>query len=206
MLRSRVADLGGIISRVAHLDRAVVDVSAVSGICADGRYHQARCVMDATGRRAWLAKKLGLDADTLPLRQRLSFGWSTEVPAELDGQPSFREVSSGWDWVAPVGNGRSSWARLRRSSASGGIEYPWRIFRDCAGFGYFLLGDAASLMDPSAANGVLRAMMSGIYSSHLMRCMNTGTKSWSQAIVEYKRWIGQMFDAAAAARSISLAQ
>ena len=48
-----------------------------------------------------------------------------------------------WDWLAPLGDGRCVWVKLRSTSDGDGIDYAWRIFRECAGTGYFLLGDAA---------------------------------------------------------------
>ena len=38
-------------------------------------------------------------------------------------------------------------------------------------------------MDPSAANGVLRALMSGIYTAHLIAAAGA-----------YRRWIAELFD------------
>ena len=49
-------------------------------------------------------------------------------------------------------------------------------------------------MDPSAANGVLRALMSGIYAVHLISAIQKGETSRHDAVIEYKRWIGEMFD------------
>ena len=194
LLRARVAGLGGTIIRVAQVDAVLAWEFAVAGVRADGCEYPARFVLDATGRHAWLAEKLGLVAERLEPAQRVLFGWTKEVGSELDGQPVFRQRADGWDWKAPLGDGRCAWAKLRRTSAGGGIDYAWRIFRECAGAGYFLLGDAGCLMDPSAANGVLRAMMSGIYSVHLMEAVLHSAVPVAVAASQYRQWVSLLFD------------
>jgi flavin-dependent dehydrogenase len=74
------------------------------------------------------------------------------------------------------------------------MDYPWRIFRECAGQGYYLLGDAACLMDPSAANGVLRALMSGMQAVHLIRAADQGRIEPSEAAAQYRVWIARLFE------------
>ena len=189
LLRARVTGLGGKIIRVARVDAVLGGESAVAGVRAGGCDYRASAVLDATGRHAWLAKKLGLIAERLEPAQRVRFGWKKEERPELDAQPLFHQRADGWDWLAPLGEGRCAWAKLRRTSAGVGIDYAWRIFRECAGAGYFLLGDAACLMDPSAANGVLRALLSGICAAHLLT-----TAQPPAAAGAYRRWIAELFD------------
>lgn len=199
ILRARVANLGGMITYVAHLDAVLVKHGVVSGVRADTHAFNARFVLDATGRHSWLAGKLNLTPKHQSPSQRLRFGWSTDDLPELDAQPLFRVKKTGWDWLCPLGDGRCAWVKLRRGSRNRGIDYTWRIFRDCAGPGYFLLGDAASLMDPSAANGVLRAVMSGIYAVHLISAVNQQKATLCQVIGKYKRWIVDLFNASSKA-------
>ena len=189
LLRARAVALGGKIIRVARVDAVLRGESAVAGVRAEGCEYHASAVLDATGRQAWLAEKLGLLAERLEPAQRVRFGWKNEERPELDGQPLFRQRADGWDWLAPLGEGRCAWATLRRTAAGGGTDYAWRIFRACAGPGYFLLGDAACLMDPSAANGVLRALMSGICAAHFIAAAQPPA-----AADAYRRWIAELFD------------
>jgi len=198
ILQTRVADLGGNIIHVSTLDNRLDKNSVVSGVTADGSALYARFVLDATGRHSWLAQKLGLTPERHPSTQRLRFGWRLADLPELHAQPLFRQRRDGWDWLSPLGDGRCAWVKLRRSSTKGGIDYTWRIFRECAGPGYFLLGDAACLMDPSAANGVLRALMSGMYAVHLLTAIAQGKVTPEEAANEYKRWIANIFDTTAA--------
>jgi len=195
ILQSRTEDLGGNILRVSKLDRVVVNGDrSVTGVSADGKVCTSRFVLDATGRHAWLAGRLGLIPESTERPQRIRFGWSRIPVPELDSQPLFQMRRDGWNWLSPLGDGRCAWVKLRRGSTFRGLDYSWRIFRACAGPGYFLLGDAACLMDPSAANGVLRAVMSGMYAVHLFSAAERGRATPGQAAAEYKSWVAGLFD------------
>lgn len=194
VFRTRVTDLGGKIEIIPRLDSLLQRYGAVAGVSADHRTFHAPFVLDGSGRHSWLAGKLNLVAERSNSTQRVRFGWTKEAVPDLDGQPLYRQHQDGWDWRAPLGDGRFAWTELRNTSEAVGIDFSWRVFRECGGPGYFLLGDAASLMDPSAANGVLRALMSGIYAVHLIAAIRKGTTSHQNAVIEYKRWIGEMFD------------
>jgi flavin-dependent dehydrogenase len=195
IFRTRATDLGGKIETISRLDSLLQhDNATVRGVSADHRAFHARFVLDGTGRHSWLAGKLNLTAERFNPNQRVRFGWTKEALPDLDGQPLFRQRRDGWDWRAPLGDGSSAWTELRHTSDAGGIDFSWRIFRECAGAGYFLLGDAACLMDPSAANGVLRALMSGIYAVHLITAIQKRAIFPHDAVIEYRRWIGEMFD------------
>lgn len=194
IFRARVTDLGGKIEIIPGLDCLLNHEAAVAGVSADHRAFHAPFVLDASGRHSWLAAQLNLIAERFNRTQRVRFGWTADTMSELEGQPLFRQRQDGWDWRAPLGDGRCAWAELRNTSDATGVDYSWRIYRECAGHGYFLLGDAACLMDPSAANGVLRALMSGIYAVHLITAIEKGTISRPDAALEYKRWMGEMFD------------
>jgi len=194
LLRNRVRDLDGKLSPVMSVDGLLTGEARVAGVRADGCVYGSRFVLDGTGRHAWLARQLQLEVERSGPEQRLQFGWVDDAAEDLDGQPLFRQRTDGWDWLAPVGAGRCAWARLRAASEGSGVDYTWRIFRESAGRGYCLLGDAACLMDPSAANGVLRAMMSGIYAVHLIGAVLKGSIVEDVAITEYRKWVSQMFD------------
>jgi flavin-dependent dehydrogenase len=163
-------------------------------VIADGKTWTARFVLDATGRQSWLAGKLGLVPEIRSQSQRIRFGWSRIPPLELNGEPFFQIRRNGWNWVSPLGEERCAWVTLRYGNAAGGMDYPWRIFRECAGQGYYLSGDAACLMDPSAANGVLRALMSGMQAVHLIRAADQGRIAPSEAAAMYRVWIAGLFE------------
>jgi 2-polyprenyl-6-methoxyphenol hydroxylase-like FAD-dependent oxidoreductase len=195
ILQARAQNLGGVLRRVNRLDSARrSDDAAVVSVIADGKEWAARVVLDATGRRSWLAGQLGLLPEILSPSQRIRFGWSRMPPLELNGEPFFQIRRNGWNWVSPLGEGRCAWVELRFGDDGRGMDYPWRIFRECAGQGYYLLGDAACLMDPSAANGVVRALMSGMQAVHLIRAADQGRIEPSEAAANYRVWIARLFE------------
>jgi 2-polyprenyl-6-methoxyphenol hydroxylase-like FAD-dependent oxidoreductase len=201
IFRRQVIALGGEIVVIRNLERVVREGTTVAGVVADDRGYHAAHVADATGRHAWLAEQLHLPAETHRPNQRLRFGWRKAASPDLLEQPLFRQRSDGWDWLSPLGAGRSAWVELRYEGKGPGIPYPWRIFRPCSGPGYSLLGDAASIMDPAAANGVLRACLSGIYVVHLITGLRRGAITAPQASAAYRKHICDIFDQTQAALS-----
>ena len=192
LLLDAVGDAGGDVRRPVFARTVIQEASRVVGVLASGRTIRARWVLDATGRRAWLARRLALEEERYSPPLRIRFGWHGREPAELEGQPLFRQHAQGWDWQAPLGDGRSAWATLR-FARSNGADYSWRICQAPAGPGYFVLGDAAALLDPAASNGVLRAMMSGMLAVDLLRGVLDGKIDEQLASASYRRWIEDVF-------------
>ncbi|MEH2434079.1 MAG: hypothetical protein V7K25_07475 [Nostoc sp.] len=59
--------------------------------------------------------------------------------------------------------------------------------------GYFLIGDAAMVLDPTSSHGVLKAIMSGIWVSHAIASELLGNLTEQQAIDHYCLWIHNWF-------------
>lgn len=150
-------------------------------------------LMDATGTRSWLAGQLGLQAEKFGEPQRIQFGWTKTGAAHTDGNPSFTARPHGWEWSAPIGEGRAAWVHLTRGSEAVGTDTTPRIHRKCAGKGWFLLGDAACLTTPAAGNGVLRALMSGMYAVHVHTHVVEGAISQEQGSEAYCSWMSSLW-------------
>lgn len=155
---------------------------------------EASTLMDATGRQAWLSSQLGLSPDRLCDIQRVQFGWRAQGEESSDGNPIFSEHQQGWDWDAPIGDGRHAWVRLRHGVNQPGLDVTPRIYRECAGPNWFLIGDAACLTTPASGNGVLRALMSGIYAGHLYSNVHSGLSSVEQTVNAYKAWVSSLWE------------
>jgi len=192
LLRARVTELGGVIVDISRLE--LIRNSTGLSVAADGIFYRGGVILDGTGRHAWLAQQLGLIGERHEPAQRLRFGWRQAEMPGLDGQPLFMECSDGWEWLCPLPDRRCSWVKLACASTSGGIDYTRRIYPECTGKGYMLLGDAAFLLDPSYANGVLRALMSGIYAAALCVAVRGGRIPWNDAGHQYRAWIRRFFD------------
>jgi hypothetical protein len=56
---------------------------------------------------------------------------------------------------------------LTRRGRPRGADVTWRLSDAAAGLGWFIVGDAAAVLDPSCSHGVLKAIMSGMMAGHL---------------------------------------
>jgi flavin-dependent dehydrogenase len=69
------------------------------------------------------------------------------------------------------------------------LDVSWSVHQACAGAGYFLLGDAAAVLDPSSSHGVLRATMSGMLCGHLVAAHAQRGLPESEVVAIYKGWM-----------------
>ena len=181
----------------------------VTGVVTTAGPVLADVVIDATGRRHWLARELGL-----PIRRRspalvVAYGYTEGTAGEV---PRLRAGQDGWTWTAPVTATRTSWMRLtlhhdpatwrrlpaelagsRPSRATRGADVTWRSVERAAGPGWFLVGDAAAVVDPGASHGVLRALMSGATAARAVVDRAAGTVTEARAAAGYSRWISDWF-------------
>jgi flavin-dependent dehydrogenase len=206
ILRRTASEAGAVVKEAAAARDVILRDGRVGGVVCEGLEIQARWVFDATGQRAWLAHKLKLRADRSGPRLRVRFGWKKASDRCLEGQPLFRQRQGGWEWFAPLGDGRTAWVTLDQTAehrmerlpgtagrhAPYGLDIGWRLHPSCAGPGYFLLGDAAALLDPASSNGVLRALMSGMLAADLAACVISG-KDEEAALQSYVQWTGTLY-------------
>ncbi len=198
ILQERAVSIGVNWTEVSALTSARRNDQGWTLTTAEGHQFKAPYVMDSTGRRAWLASQLRLQPERHGVTQKVRFGWQTAVADSTDGNPEFRLQPNGWDWIAPIGEGRKAWVSLRRGDHLPGLDVTPRIHRECAGQNWFLLGDAACLTTPASGNGVLRAMMSGIYAAHCLQAVCEGSSSPRQGADAYCSWMNQFWESSLA--------
>jgi hypothetical protein len=91
------------------------------------------------------------------------------------GSPAFFQASQGsWRWLAPLGGGKASWARLAPAGSLKGRSrlVTWMLARPAAGDSWTAVGDAALTLDPSWGRGILFALESGVAAGELAaRCI-----------------------------------
>ena len=161
----------------------------VAGAWVGERAVPARWVVDATGRRAWLRHHLGLARRSHGPRRRVACGQVLASPPAGDPHPRFTAEAHGWSWVAWVGDGRCSWVRCSTEGAPlrtpphpleglppvgphGAADLTWRSTRPLAGPGWLLAGEAGVLLEPSAGDGVARALEGGRWAAECVtRCL-----------------------------------
>lgn len=165
-----------------------------------GQIH-ARWLVDAAGGGHWLGRRLGLRLERLSPKLICWYGYVRRPGGE---RPSLRGDGSGWTWTAEVKPGLTQWTCLRFDNSrptsapvdgepSGKLraaDVSWRWFPDCAGPGYFLVGDAATVFDPSSSHGVLRALMTGIQAASLI-LRGEGDQQCGALVARlYRDWLG----------------
>ena len=133
----------------------------------------ARQVIDASGRRSWLAVQLGLS------QRRMSpplIAWRDVVagPPQPGSIAHFVPSPNGWTFLAPVSAGRIVRTGLRAARDKRDAAGPppsrgatahvatWRVVRHLAGPGWLIAGDAAAALDPAAGMGIAFALKSGL--------------------------------------------
>ncbi len=145
-------------------------------------------LMDASGYNFWLSRQLDLEiirtSDTLISYYGIckgKFETGTKTPC------FFRDKNS-WTWIAKLDESTYQWTHLNYTNkwknknwrpqildslVPAGVtksrDVTWRISSAPAGKNYFCIGDAAFVTDPSSSQGVLKAIMSGMMTVHLIQ-------------------------------------
>jgi flavin-dependent dehydrogenase len=172
----------------------------------------ARIIVDATGRASWLSRRLGIARGARSPRLIARYGYAAGHCSGLDKAPELVGDSKGWVWTAMVQPGLYHWTRvaadgsrprsgwvpvnlrsLTRVGRSRGADVTWRMAAHTAHPGWFIVGDAACLLDPLSSKGVLRAMMSGIAAGHLIASVLDGRIIAEAAAKLYKHWLSEWF-------------
>lgn len=133
---------------------------------------------------------------------RLSLGGDVSVEAGVDvggGIDSNSGGDSGSDSGVEAGQTEREWLpaefrALRRRGAARGAEVTWRRVERPAGAGYFLVGDAAAVLDPASSHGVLKAIMSGIMSAHYIAHIFGRRVAEREAAERYCDWLKSWFE------------
>jgi flavin-dependent dehydrogenase len=213
LLLTRAGRLGVEILQPCRPRRALLAGGRVAGVATACGLVRAAYVVDATGRRQWLSRQLGLPQERRGPRRVAWFGYvEGDCPARAIA-PALAADATGWTWVARVRPELYQWTRLGRDNqrlARGwlppdlqglkpigpvsGADVTWRISGAAAGPGYFLVGDAAAVLDPASSHGVLRALMSGMLAAHLISAVRRRGGLASVAAAAYQRWLRGWFD------------
>ena len=169
-------------------------------------------VVDAAGPRHWLARRLGLPVGYHSPPLNASFGYARGLCLAREETPAIMADETGWTWTAKIRADLYHWTRLNldgsvperdfvpeqfrglsRRGRSRSAEVSWRAVRDSAGPGYFLVGDAATVLDPAASHGVLKAVLSGMHAGRLIvEMLITGGDAQATA-ASYRDWLASWF-------------
>jgi len=183
ILLEEAARCGARVLRGTRAIRPILRAGLVTGVITSNGQYESRFVLDASGHRSWLGRHLNLESVQVSPRLIARFGWLQPIAPRCEEEPlpRFWMGRAGWEWSAPIREDCYAWVRLNLFGAATGERahrvprekgYPigtagardvtWRIVPRCAGPGYFLIGDAAWVLDPACSHGVLKATLSAM--------------------------------------------
>jgi flavin-dependent dehydrogenase len=213
ILLRRAKQLGAKVKRTCNVLKPLLEHGRVVGVATSDQIIRSRVVIDASGGRQWLARRLRLPIIKASPRLIVRYGYAERAPSNLVCEPEFISDQCGWTWIAPVKADLVAWTRLRfddNSSTSNRLpeslqdskdrgrvraaDVTWRIATAAAGPGYFLVGDAASVLDPASSHGLLKAMMSGMMAAHLIIERAHGRVGEARASQIFSRWTQSWFE------------
>lgn len=211
MLLDRAREVGVDIRQPCAASTPIVEEGRVCGIVAAATAVRARWVIDAAGRRHWIARHLHTPVVRTSPRLLAHFGYARGSCPARDDAPLFRADGGGWTWTARIGDGRYHWTRLSWGRMRGvppppdefsglepegrtrAIDVTWRCVRSASGPGYWCIGDAAAVVDPAGSHGVIRALMAGITVADLCAGVSAGTFPEQAARAGYGEWVNSGF-------------
>ena len=172
----------------------------------------AKVLVDATGSRRWLSRRLGLAQRHHSPRLVAWYAYACRLPEDLPELPIFRADAQGWTWTAAVAPRLLQWVRLRFAAPrldsdslnqllcrgdllrpAAGADVSWSETVPPAGPGYYLVGDAACQLDPASSHGVLRAVMSGMMVGLALRRQLLEGLPEATANASYSRWLQRWY-------------
>ena len=214
LLLEAAAGSGVEVHQPCRVLRPLLDRGSVVGVETAAGPIAARWVVDAGGGTHWLARRLGLPLRFASPRLIARYGYVRGTCPARDTAPEIVADDAGWTWSARIAPGLYHWTRLslteddpRRDrppaefsglsplSRPRGADVTWRLVARPAGPGYACVGDAAAVLDPASAHGVLKALMSGMMAGHLIAQAASGAASPRAAIRAYAAWVGGWFRA-----------
>lgn len=193
---------GARVWRAARGLRPLACGDRVTGVTTSRGELRADVVIDAGGRRHWLARRLGVAVRRVSPPLIAAYG-HTRGPLPR-AEPLLRSDADGWTWVAPIAASTCAWVRLSFRGShvahvpveladatplgpTRGADVTWRC-APAAGPGWFLVGDAATVLDPASSHGVLRAVLSGMLAAHAVVECRAGRITADRAAAGFRRW------------------
>ncbi|HEX8640951.1 MAG TPA: lycopene cyclase family protein [Allosphingosinicella sp.] len=173
-LRSRAVAAGAVLTpgRVAGLERSPREIRLRLSGMASGSLLGAKVVVDATGRPAMVARKLGarrMVFSALVARQ------SSAEPASAGGHLQVEGESDGWTyWVEGPGRRTESW-RVAPPGGPAGPRFKHRAVEAssarldrAAGRRWLAVGDAAASFDPLTSQGLANAFSTAMVAAGMV--------------------------------------
>ena len=208
ILLNRARELGVQVLQPCQALQPLVNHSRVIGVMTSVGMVQSAFVIDATGGQHWLARQLGLRIAHYSPRLIAHYGYVEGECPDRDRAPALIADKQGWLWTAKVHPQLYQWTRLafeqqriaknwlpvefhglKPRGKARGADVTWRAVTEPAGPGYFIVGDAAAVLDPASSHGVLKAIMSGMMAGHSLAQVLKHGQPEHLAIKAYGQWV-----------------
>lgn len=212
-LLQRAASLGVKVLQPCEARTVLVSAGRVQGVQTPSSPLHASYLIDASGSHGWLSRQLGLVRQKYSPTLIAQYGYRKGTGAELNRIPAIVADEEGWYWVAQIAADRYHWTRVwfshqraRRSAVPGslahleavggnrGADVSWRFCNAAAGPGYFIVGDAAAVLDPGASHGVIKALMSGMQAAQAIADCLDRPACEIAAQHQYRGWMSDWFE------------
>jgi flavin-dependent dehydrogenase len=192
------------VAQPANCGQVMLDGGRVAGLEVKGELWRSRYVVDASGATGWLARKLRLRIHEFSPTLVARYAYFED--GALGVIPEFLEHTCGWTWLARVKKHVCQCVQLALTDGPlplpdcvppdtrfRGANVTWRLVPECAGAGYYLCGDAAAVLDPSASSGVSRALASGLRAADLIIEIEKNGMDSGVAEAVYQQWYASVF-------------
>jgi flavin-dependent dehydrogenase len=212
MLLERASELGVTVSQACAVSGLLTQGNTVCGVVTEAGPITARLVIDPSGRTQWFCKHMQISSTPRSPRLIARYGYATGTWPQRDDAPRMIGDAAGWLWTAKVWPGTYQWTRvaldgekvpagwmpeeIRRLTPSGpsrGADVTWRVAGRVAGPGWFMVGDAAAVLDPTSSHGVLKALLSGSTAAHLISALLCGRVPRTEVTDVYHDWLTGWF-------------
>ena len=213
ILLDQAKALGVEVLQPCRASQLMVDQGRVLGVVTSKGALPASFVIDGAGGQHWLANQLGLGIQPYAPPLTVHYGYAEGACPERDHAPAIVADCKGWTWTARIRPQLYQWTRLTFMEGQlakgwmppefegltpkrsiGKADVTWRRVTEPAGLGYFIVGDAFSVLDPASSHGVLKAVMSGMLAGHLAAQITRNRSLEQQAIQHYCQWSHHGFE------------
>ena len=212
LLLARARELGVDVRQPCAVTAPLLGDAKLNGVMTNEGPVVAHLVVDGSGRARWLGRALGVDSPSRSPRLIVRYGYMEGACPERDAAPALVADQTGWTWTARVSDRKYQWTRLDFGavpdadwlpeefraltplSRTRGADMTWRMADRAAGPGWFMVGDAAAILDPTSSRGVLKALMTGVMAGHLIAGVLQGKAPADEAARAYHAWIADWFE------------
>lgn len=190
----------------------IIKNNKITGVKTSEDVISSSFLIDATGSQHWIAKNLDIPMHVYSPALYTYYGYAKGSCNNCDQNPLIRSVDDGWIWIAQINSNLYQWVRLhftnkflhkhwlpeefvglKQVRLTRRKDVTWKIISKPADLNYYVVGDSCSILDPASSHGVLRAIMSGMMASHMIKQSINDPSLEKLALREYSKWIKNWF-------------